>query len=277
MSRYPKISVITAVLNCGVNLEQCILSVANQTYPNIEHIFIDGQSTDITIKIIKKYSAQYPHIRWISEKDQGIYDAMNKGISIATGDWIYFLGSDDMLDDKDILNSIFRNNNLSQSDVICGNVKLNQSDVIFKNYPSLLQILERGIHHQAIFCKKDLFDKYGTFETKYQHFADWVFNMKWFNDKNIKKVYFDRVIALYNETGFSSEGQDKIFEKEKENLIKRYFTPIIFLFYKSRLSAAVDVAEKALKVLRRRGIGDFVKNIYNYSIYGRSYFKKGIH
>lgn len=273
---YPKISVITAVSNCKTNIEQCILSVVDQTYPNLEHIFIDGQSTDDTLDKIKKHSLRYQHIRWISEKDEGIYDAMNKGIKIAAGDWLYFLGSDDVFYDKDVLNSIFQKNDPDQSDIIAGNVMLKQSGIIFKNHFSFLQILERGFHHQGIFYRKKLFDKCGKFEIKYKYLADWAFNLKWFNDKDIKRLYVNQTIAVYNETGFSSQGEDITFERGKGKLIKRYFSPIIFIFYKSRLSAAVDVAEKALKILRRRGMGDFVKNIYRYLIFGRSYFRKGI-
>ena len=96
-----KISIVTVSFNAVKTIEQTILSVINQTYENIEYIIIDGGSTDGTIDIIKKYEDQISY--WVSEKDKGIYDAMNKGIDIATGDYVYFIQSADVLN-KNILN-----------------------------------------------------------------------------------------------------------------------------------------------------------------------------
>ena len=90
----PKISIITVVKNNAKDLENCILSVLNQNYKNFEHIIIDGKSTDGTIDIIKKYNSKI--YKWVSEEDNGLYDAMNKGINLATGDIIGILNSDDI-------------------------------------------------------------------------------------------------------------------------------------------------------------------------------------
>ena len=93
--RSPRISIITVVYNGASTLEQTILSVLKQTYSRIEYIIIDGGSKDGTVDIIKKYQDRIAY--WVSEPDEGIYDAMNKGIRHASGDWIYFLGADDIL------------------------------------------------------------------------------------------------------------------------------------------------------------------------------------
>ena len=95
MEKLPKISIITPTLNAAETLEACILSVKNQTYLNKEHLIIDGQSTDGTLHILKKHAENYPQLKWITENDDGIYDAMNKGIDLSSGDWLYFMGSDD--------------------------------------------------------------------------------------------------------------------------------------------------------------------------------------
>ena len=100
----PLISVVTVVYNGEKTLEQTILSVVNQTYNNVEYIIIDGGSKDNTLDIIKKYEDKIDY--WQSEPDKGIYDAMNKGIKLATGEFIYILGCDDFLIDKDIFENI---------------------------------------------------------------------------------------------------------------------------------------------------------------------------
>src|SRR4051812_43794117 len=97
----PRISVITAVLNGDRHLEHCILSVASQTYPNIEFIVIDGGSTDGSVEIIRRHEHRIRY--WVSEPDKGIYDALNKGIRASTGDWVCVLGSDDFLYDEHVL------------------------------------------------------------------------------------------------------------------------------------------------------------------------------
>ena len=108
MTNYPKVSIITVVYNGIEFLEETIKSVIAQTYPNIEYIIVDGGSKDGTLDIIKKYEA---HIsKWISEPDKGIYDAMNKGIDLATGDWQNFLNAGDSFVDNNVLEKIFTTN-----------------------------------------------------------------------------------------------------------------------------------------------------------------------
>ncbi len=105
----PKISIITAVLNRVNTIEQTISSVVNQTYQNYEYILIDGGSNDGTVDVIKKYEDQIAY--WISEPDNGVYDAFNKGILVAKGEYIHFLGSDDCLYAPDTLENVVKNLN----------------------------------------------------------------------------------------------------------------------------------------------------------------------
>lgn len=115
MKNNPLISVVTVSYNAVSTIEQTILSVINQTYPHIEYIIIDGGSTDGTVDIIKKYADKIAY--WVSEPDKGIYDAMNKGIKVATGEWINFMNSGDCLYRNDtiekILNKSSTTNNVS--------------------------------------------------------------------------------------------------------------------------------------------------------------------
>ena len=120
MANLPKISIITPTYNSEKSIESCILSVANQTYKNIEHLIIDGQSSDNTLGIVKNYAERFSHLRVISERDNGIYDAMNKGIDLAQGEWIYFLGSDDIFYDEHVLEDLFSKEDLGNCDLFMG-------------------------------------------------------------------------------------------------------------------------------------------------------------
>jgi glycosyltransferase involved in cell wall biosynthesis len=100
-------SIIIPTFNSEKVLRECLNSIVEQTFNNYEIILIDGLSTDSTVDIIKEYSLNNPNIHWVSEKDLGIYDAMNKGIKIANGEWVYFLGSDDKLSSNNALQEIF--------------------------------------------------------------------------------------------------------------------------------------------------------------------------
>ncbi|MDK2792757.1 MAG: hypothetical protein PWQ25_1620 [Deferribacteres bacterium] len=119
ITELPLITVITVVYNGEKYLEETIQSVINQTYPNVEYIIIDGGSTDGTLDIIKKYEHAIDY--WVSEPDRGIYDAMNKGIDVATGDWINFMNTGDSFFDNVVLEKLFVNNDLEKIDVIYGN------------------------------------------------------------------------------------------------------------------------------------------------------------
>jgi glycosyltransferase involved in cell wall biosynthesis len=107
----PKVSIITIVFNGIDTLEKTILSITNQTYPNIEYIIVDGASTDGTIDLIKAHSNVIT--RWISEPDKGLYDAMNKGIDLATGDYLWFINSGDVIFAPTTLSQIFNNNKIA--------------------------------------------------------------------------------------------------------------------------------------------------------------------
>lgn len=118
----PLISVITVVYNAAQTLEPTMLSVINQTYKNVEYIIIDGGSTDGTVDIIKKYEDKIAY--WVSESDKGIYDAMNKGIDRATGEWINFMNAGDSFATQDVLCTVFERGHYNDIDIIYGNVYL---------------------------------------------------------------------------------------------------------------------------------------------------------
>ena len=157
MNNKIKISIITVSYDAAKTIEQTIYSVINQTYDNIEYIIIDGGSTDRTVDIIKKNENEIAY--WVSESDKGIYDAMNKGIDVATGDYIYFLGADDWLVNKNIIYKIAsRIMHYNDYDFYCGNVILYDSVsnlVKQSNFMFSVDEIKKGnmYPHQGMFVK----------------------------------------------------------------------------------------------------------------------------
>lgn len=244
MEKLPKISIITPTLNAARTLEACILSVANQTYAPKEHLIIDGQSTDGTLGICEQYAAKYPQIKWVSEKDGGIYDAMNKGIDLSSGDWLYFLGSDDIFCSDTVLHDIFNQMELYEFDIIYGNVKWGNTEQLYDGQFSRLKLFRQNICHQAIFTRKNVFDKLGKFDTDYTAWADWVFNLQWYNRRDIRHCYIDLAIARYNLDGYSKHHHDMLFIKNKGELIAAYFPEEYHLLHKEISSLQTQLAEK---------------------------------
>ena len=217
----PKVSIITPTYNAQNDIESCILSVANQSYKNIEHIIIDGLSTDKTLEIVKKYAKKYSHIKIISERDKGIYDAMNKGIDLSSGSWIYFLGSDDLLFRDNVLEDVFaKNDDHNLFDFLYGDVMWGDTQRIYDGKFSTLKLTKKNICHQAIFCRKELFSKFGKFDLTYKVLSDWAFNLKMFGLDDVRKKYINIVVARYTIKGFSSYNADDLFMHNQISLIK---------------------------------------------------------
>ena len=128
------ISVVTVCYNAADTIEKTMLSVLNQTYHDIEYIIIDGGSTDGTVEIIRKYADRIAY--WVSEPDKGIYDAMNKGIKVATGEWINFMNAGDEFVDANVLDKLFFAKTVANVDVIYGNTLMEYMDVFLARYIS---------------------------------------------------------------------------------------------------------------------------------------------
>lgn len=218
LNKLPLITVITVVLNGEKYLEQTIQSVINQTYPNIEYIIIDGGSTDGTLDIIKKYEDYIDY--WVSEKDKGIYDAMNKGVICSLGKYLYFLGSDDVILTESVFSSIFieKLNKIKNSKLIYGNVVFKENLEIYDGKFSTYKLCIRNICHQAIFYDLGLFKTKGLYSTKYKLWADHEINIRFW--KNSHSTYFEKVISIYSKLGYSSTKIDKDFLNDHLKIIK---------------------------------------------------------
>lgn len=208
-----KVSVITVTYNAFATLENTILSVIHQSYPNFEYIIIDGGSTDGTVEIIKRYATKLAY--WISEQDDGIYHAMNKGISASTGEWIIFLGADDIFYNEGILGKIFTGKDLASVDLLYGNVILKSRGTVFGGSRTYAQLIEKNVNHQSIFYRKSLLEKTGAFNLKYKILADYELNLRIFRDPGFKKEFVPEIITLYNDKGLSNQVIDGNFYQDQ--------------------------------------------------------------
>lgn len=245
-----KLTIITPVFNAEKDIESCILNVVGQSFSNKEHLIVDGASTDCTLEIVKQYAFKYPHIAYISEKDFGIYDAMNKGIELARGEWIYFMGCDDELFSTTTLEEIFNINDVDKFDVVYGNVVWGDTNRIYDGKFSLLKLMTDNICHQSILYKKSLFDEYGKYDTNYKLLADHAFNMMLFNSDRVKIKYIDNIVAKYGISGVSAAGKDDNFAKDKSRLLKKYF-PIEYYELYCKLTELEDCIVNNNKEIER--------------------------
>lgn len=231
-----KLSIVTPVFNAEKTIAANIMSVASQTYQNIEHVIINNCSTDATLSVIEELIAKedFRHITVFTEKDHGIYDAMNKGIEKSSGHFLLFLGSDDYFCNENVLRSIFSNSKNFKYDFIYGNSIFLPGNYKYGGRFNKLRLFTKNISHQSIFYKKELFTKIGFFDTKYTSLADWNFNMKCFNHRRIKIKFVDLSISYYNENGFSSRNNDMHFLLDKDVNDKKYFGFYIPIMYKNR-------------------------------------------
>ncbi|MBQ9206489.1 MAG: glycosyltransferase [Treponema sp.] len=216
----PLITVVTVVYNGAATLEQTILSVVNQTYDNVEYIIIDGASTDGTLGIIKKYEDKIDY--WQSEPDKGIYDAMNKGIGLATGEWINFMNAGDEFFDSNTISGIFINKKIP-ADVLYGSVVVAGNIVKPRKLRSIKYTLP--FCHQSCFLKRCICP---FFKSEYRIIADYIMFLELFNQKVVFKN-LDIPVSKFDENGISSNYRKVIAEKIKyAKYNKRYFDILVF-------------------------------------------------
>jgi glycosyltransferase involved in cell wall biosynthesis len=211
----PVCSIVIPTYNSDKTLQRALDSVLAQTFPDFEVLVIDGLSTDKTPGMIRDYTARDKRMRFVSEKDLGIYDAMNKGIDLAKGDWVYFLGSDDQLHKNDVLASVFTKKENLSSDVLYGDVYSPLFNGIYDGEFDAEKILNRNICHQAIFFRKEVFSRVGKYNLKYKGYADWDHNFRWFFSDGISHRYVATVIADFAAGGFSHASEDLVFKRDK--------------------------------------------------------------
>lgn len=220
-----KLSIITINLNNKEGLQQTIDSVAAQTFHDYEFIVVDGQSSDGSLDVIRGNKDKITH--WISEPDTGVYQAMNKGIKLSKGEYLYFLNSGDRLYSDDVLEKMFAGN--PDSAFICGNFYTENRGQLELNKPykdkdwsfSLYEIYSTYLCHQAFFIHRDNFDKYGFYSEDLKITADWELFLIAIGLKHEKVFYQDVDMVVYNQEGLSSSIGGKIIYEEKSKVAAR--------------------------------------------------------
>jgi glycosyltransferase len=218
-----KVSIISICYNSSNTIIDTIRSVNVQSYPNIEHVFIDGLSSDNTLEIIRSNSKRNNII--ISEKDSGLYDAINKGISIASGDIIALLHSDDIFYSSDIISDLMEKIQNENLDGVYGDLqyvdKINTNKIIrfWKSCEFNPNLLGKGWMpaHPTLILKKEVYSKHGVFNKSFKITADYDFMLRIFKDSNLKFGYLPKVVTKMRVGGTSNRSIKNMIKKSKED------------------------------------------------------------
>lgn len=224
-----KITIITVCYNSEKTIERTIKSVLSQTYKHIEYIIVDGQSTDNTMKIVNKYKKQITKI--ISEKDRGIYNAMNKAIKLATGDALNFMNANDHFKDESVVEDVVKEfKKHPKKNLLFGNtiiIEPGNQQLLRYHMPSKYYFFIYALNHQNIFCKRELFEKVGGFDEQFKvhSFIDWIIRV-W---KRYPKAFhhYDRTICVYDGTGVSA----RMRWKERRAIMRKNYNLLEYLMF----------------------------------------------
>lgn len=203
------VSIIVATFNAAKTLSRALDSVLNQSFQDWECIIVDGASKDGTLEVIKEYAEKDSRIRYISEPDKGVYDAFNKGWKMAKGEWIYYLGADDIL-----LQNALKEMNLQfdNNDVIYGDIIFNSGIRLKKVISSsVIDLRKKMISHQCIFMRRSCIEKLNGFDLKYKISSDFALIQKAIK-YNMKFKHVNIYVAIFKSGGMSSASYANIFE-----------------------------------------------------------------
>lgn len=234
-----RVSIITVCYNSAMTIEKTIFSVANQTYKDIEYIIVDGKSKDTTVLLIEKHTDKIS--KWVSEPDNGLYDAMNKGINLATGDLIGILNSDDTFNSDTVIAEIVDFHIKNNIDASVGDINQHKENgKIVRLYSSKYWNPEKLIigfmpPHPSIFFKKELFAKFGNYDLGFKIGADYELITRFFLKNNISWKYSGITTTAMLVGGLSSSGTAsyKLITEEIQKALK--MNGIVFSPFKIRM------------------------------------------
>ena len=232
-------------------LKGALESISQQSFKDYEVLVIDGGSGDAVRALVDEFS--HLPITLTSEPDQGIYDAMNKGVKKSSGEYLYFLGCDDRLASAHALESIFDNAKNKKYDLIYGNVIFTVDNSVYDGKFNKLKLISKNICHQSIFTKRKVFDLIGGFNVRYKYLADWAFNMECFSNPAIKIKYVNEIVALYNNAGSSFSVPDDNFMQDRVALEIKFFPRYVRTFYYRKLGLLLKL-KQLLKFSKKSSI-----------------------
>ncbi|MDR1561321.1 MAG: glycosyltransferase [Holosporaceae bacterium] len=292
---FPKVTVITVVYNLIEHtrekfFRQCVESVCKQTYPNIEHIIIDGVSTDGTLKLLKEY-AKKGWITYYSEPDTGIYDAMNKGILRSTGKYIAFLNSDDYYcDNYGIEKSVEILENSQVEFSYASAYVLHNAEIVCSICPKIENFfVQMPFCHQTVLMKKDILIKEGMFDTSFVSASDYDLVVRMIL-KGYKSVHVSNFLVVFRHGGYSTNGPQNILlsQKEQHRVWNKYFPDMTVKIRRKNGWAFLDffvtndllkrltslINEKNAPKIRYRKVGKKfkIRNIRYYDFLIKTYF-----
>lgn len=218
-----KVSIITATYNSEKTLKGTLESVLKQTHSDYEHIIVDGKSTDSTMQIVKEYEPKYQgKLKWISEKDSGLYEAMNKGINMATGDIIGILNSDDVYASETVLETIVNTFEQTNCDGTYANLIFMDEETMIKPkriWRNPKGKVKNGWHpaHPTLYLKKEVYNKIGLFNLQYKVVADYDFMLRMLQNKEIALQYIDEYLIYMRAGGTSTAGMKGYIRNLKES------------------------------------------------------------
>ena len=218
-----KISIITITYNSAKTVQRALASVQGQTYAEIEHIIVDGASTDGTKEVIESYVKLHPNVRWVSEKDEGIYNAINKGIRMATGDVIGFLHSDDVLFAPDSIEHIAAAFASTGADVVYGDLQYCRGNRVVRRWESNAfnpRSLKYGWMppHPTVYVRKRVYDQVGKYDEWFRISADYDMMLRIFS-AGYKTHYIPEVIVSMEIGGASNKNTKARLSKTQEDYI----------------------------------------------------------
>lgn len=253
-------SVVIPTYNCGRKLAATIESVLSQPEDLYEMIVVDGGSTDETLEVVAEYGG---HLKYISEPDQGVYDAINKGVSASAGKYLLFLGAGDRLREG-VLAQVAKSLPEGVPALVYGDAYLMRFDALSGGAYEMLDFIKKNMCHQAIFYERTIFDLLGGYELKYKVYADWAFNLKCFADPRVRKIYVEMIIADFEGWGISDTQEDHMFSRDLPRLIWEhvgvngylhhgiYLTRVAFYNFRHGLADSFKAAMLPASRLRRR-------------------------
>ena len=217
MNTFPKVSVVTTTYNDIENLKRILAEVKKQTYPNIEHIIVDGGSTDGTVDLLKELEEKEPgRISWMSEKDNGIYDAINKGICMATGDIVGCCF--DRYADEGVLMRMVEIMEKEGTDGVHGDLCYMDGDRIVRKWHQGQGVIRSGWMpgHPTLYLKKEVYDKFGLYRTDYRISGDYEFLVRILYRKEVTLSYLPEILIYMSHGGTSTNSLGAYVESMME-------------------------------------------------------------